>query len=418
MKRFIASAMLIVMCFSCLGLTGCSYFIRGFMEAAEQGQKHEPVIGTDPDTGLPLYYTIYDNGCEKQIRRQEGNTCWAYACASAMEYSWQYMNGESLTIDALDLAETAYDPDRDEGLFIPEGEDPRNYAGNIYVVRNEIASQGYNGLNLIESSTYDEAEIIDIKNALLEYGALAVGVNDYGTKYREVNGTTTYLGNIYCDVTHMCVVVGWDDSFPKEDFCEEATQDGAWLVQNSYDTGWGDEGCFWVSYDTPFKEISSFVLSDEYSQVLSYDRGSFYMYSGFECPTVANVFHEPGTLSAVGTYTEEDDSTIVIEIWDAEFSEVIYSQTVEVPFKGYHVFELDEPIDVTDYAIAVTYSGYVPIEGPENDVGLGNVVPTCSEGQSFVNINGEWCDMSDNMTKRRLRLSVVPNNCCIHALYA
>ena len=142
------------------------------------------------------------------------------------------------------------------------------------------------------------------------------------------------------------------------------------------------------------------------------------MYCGFECPTVANVFHEPGTLSAVGTYTEEDDSTIVIEIWDAEFTEVIYSQTVEVPFKGYHVFELDEPIDVTDYAIAVTYSGYVPIEGPENDVGLGNVVPTCSEGQSFVNINGEWCDMSDNMTKRRLRLSVVPNNCCIHALYA
>ena len=76
------------------------------------------------------------------------------------------------------------------------------------------------------------------------------------------------------------------------------------------------------------------------------------MYSGFECPTVANVFHEPGTLSAVGTYTEEDDSTIVIEIWDAEFTEVIYSQTVEVPFKGYHVFELDEPIDVTGRASA------------------------------------------------------------------
>jgi len=413
MKRKITLIMLPVMVMACMNMSGCSVLLD---RVQKEVKRHEPVIGDDPDTGLPMYYTVYESGIEKNVKDQIEGTCWAYSASTTMEYTYQTVYGEDLEIDPIGIVSAVFDSDKEEGFFLPEGVDPLNRGANNYLVRFTYAN-GVGDYCLVESANYDEADELQIKNAILQYGALSVGVNDYGTKYTNAYGTVTYLGNKYCDTTHDCVIVGWDDSFPKDAFCEEASRDGAWLAQNSGSESWGDDGCFWISYDTPFEEISSFVLSDEYSEILSYDCGSFYGAPMGDGVSVANVFDHAGTLAAVGTYTLEDNETLQIDIYSADFEELLYSQSVDVELKGYHVIELDTPLDVSSYAIAITYSGSTPIEGSAYSDENSEYQPISEEGQSFALVRGEWHDMSDPLTRRLLNISGELNNCCIKALY-
>lgn len=53
---------------------------------------------------------------------------------------------------------------------------------------------------------------------------------------------------------HGINVIGWDDNFPKENFTGkyQPTQDGAWIVTNSWGEDWGKDGYFYISYEDFF----------------------------------------------------------------------------------------------------------------------------------------------------------------------
>lgn len=52
---------------------------------------------------------------------------------------------------------------------------------------------------------------------------------------------------------HDMVIIGWDDTYSKKNFKSPSGKvpknDGAYLVLNSWGEYWGDEGCFWISYE-------------------------------------------------------------------------------------------------------------------------------------------------------------------------
>ena len=75
---------------------------------------------------------------------------------------------------------------------------------------------------------------------------------------------------------HMVTVVGWDDSYKKENFNSSGSSwlktpehDGAWIVQNSYSQDWGDNGYFYISYDDKslYNAICRFVKHMLHHQV-------------------------------------------------------------------------------------------------------------------------------------------------------
>ena len=113
---------------------------------------------------------------------------------------------------------------------------------------------------------------------------------------------------------------------------------------------------------------------------------------------------------------------------DAKIRNLLYSQDAKLSYRGYHTIEFDTPVDVTDYAIVITYPDGAPVEGESIDfkqLDTGALTPigkfeykTVSEkGQTFVYIGDNWKDMTDSDIKDVLKIDFEPNNCCIKAIY-
>ena len=163
-----------------------------------------------------------------------------------------------------------------------------------------------------------------LKEAIMKYGS--INVNYYGqSQYDEVSlyyNTETYAQ--YVDVptkqNHAVSVVGWDDNFPKEKFLTPPPGDGAWIVKNSWDTNWGDNGYLYVSYyDKSFVQCgpgelnghatavileNTLPYNKNYQYVIPWD-GSFL--HGAETVSYMNVFEalENDLIAAVGTFSNQ-----------------------------------------------------------------------------------------------------------------
>ena len=97
---------------------------------------------------------------------------------------------------------------------------------------------------------------------------------------------------------------------------------------------------------------------------------------------------------------------------------MLCTKTADFDFDGYYVVELDEPVEVTDFAVVITYNGYAPAEGDDVEIHTTlNYVADSNPGESFVLLNGEWFDTSDPSAQEVLGTAMAPNNCCIKALF-
>ncbi len=86
-----------------------------------------------------------------------------------------------------------------------------------------------------------------VKEKILEYGSVGI---TYCSSLEYYNYHTAAQ---YCPLParadHAVVIIGWDDSYSRDNFKEKPSSDGAWLVKNSWGTVFGIEGYFWLSYE-------------------------------------------------------------------------------------------------------------------------------------------------------------------------
>lgn len=110
------------------------------------------------------------------------------------------------------------------------------------------------------------------------------------------------------------MILGWDDGFPRENFSSMPEKDGAFLCMNSWGSSFGEDGCFWVSYEDANIGTYNVLYSgieppDNYGTIYQADLCGWTGQLGYGNRTAwfANVYEAAGeeVLCAAGLYAVE-----------------------------------------------------------------------------------------------------------------
>ena len=277
--------------------------------------------------------------------------------------------------------------------------------------------------------TNDGSEIGEIKTAVHDHGPVTMSFN-----YANTSG----CANVYDDPTwgiiydyypgpessnHLVSIVGWNDSVPHPDEDHDGT--GAWIVKNSWGTGWGNDGYFYLAYNSSCVEGIAYL---EYKdpvpgeELLYWDEAGFVDDTGYadnDGAWMASVFtvDHSGSITHVDFWTTSNNAEYEIYVWDGFFGSELVNQTGNCPECGYYSIPLSTPIPVDagqqfTVGVNMTTPGYtspIPIE-----FNMSRVDTTIQTNVSFIRYDStcDWTDLADSGTNACLRARVAPTYNC------
>lgn len=355
---------------------------------------------------LEAKYDARDKNIITPVKNQNPwGTCWAFSTMSLMETSL-IMQGlakqEEVNLSERHLAyftaNTGYDAlgNASEDTIIPPEEDYylnsggtitnavmrlMNWQGaaaeTLYPYSNEeelpetIATEHAQDKMAVAKEFYViptqgvsvEDEVAVIKSMIKTYGSVWWS---YHHDDRFMNyDTGAYNCNEALEINHAVTFVGWDDTYRKENFDESCRpqKDGAWIVKNSWDTWFGDEGYFYVSYeDLSLGEGNDAGVliageADEYDNNYFYGNGIYY-HNYNQCWQVAQIYEaksgaEQEILKAISVMLASSGENYEIQIYknpkleggvvvDPESGEAMYDTPVtgETGYAGLYTIDI------------------------------------------------------------------------------
>jgi len=256
-----------------------------------------------------------------------------------------------------------------------------------------------------------------LKQMVVDYGALSVGMywGDGSYKgdvwYNEATSAYYRAGRAAYENHGVCIV-GWDDAYSKSNFAVTPPGDGAFIVRNSWGSGWGDAGYFYASYfnrNFAFGDCTAYARVDDpgiYQRRYQYDKLGLVQtraFSGAKDPSTASMANRftaraNERLVAVGFYATAGDCTYTVYAGPSLRSLTRYtSGTLALP--GYHTVDLPSAMNLRrDHrfvvAVRLTTPGAepMPLERPLRGY---SATASASPGQSFVRPgSARWWDLT------------------------
>ncbi|MBQ4069361.1 MAG: InlB B-repeat-containing protein [Lachnospiraceae bacterium] len=302
----------------------------------------------------PATYDSRDYNLITPVKYQaNSNWCWAYSGASVLETAMIKAGISNVNNTDLSEASLAYYMyhRNDNGLRDPLGlmvgdynthgdatyydGDFTQYSGNTQLLARFLATnmgvknesyytreQAENGSLPDLTKAYTEQSCVlknaifpandkdSIKSAIQTYGSVCVAINwddswdfdSYDYSYYNYDTAAYCYPNSDNGTNHEVTLIGWDDNYSSINFASgsEVTTNGAWIAKNSWDTDWGNEGYFYISYEDAslLPNVTFSVLpADSYDNNYTYTGSSsgYYRYY-YNCTSAyfANVYVAKG----------------------------------------------------------------------------------------------------------------------------
>lgn len=432
-----------------------------------------------PYTVLPERYDARERGVVPKVKNQGmWSCCWAVATTLNAEVSTAAWQGGMVNLDYSEghLAYFFYNRINDplqntlnDRNVLPDGTHYLNNGGNTMLAAQALATgsgfadeeempfQPYS--DMLEPSkeiAYQNSAVLkdafflsknqdELKKAIYEYGSVSISYYHDNTYYNF--DTAAYSDLIGGSTNHSVVIVGWDDTYSKHNFLSSSgvTANGAWIVQNSWGNGWGDQGCFYLSYEC--LSINSPVLfitedTDEYDYNYQYDgtAGASYVTLN-NYSKISNIYQIKGDsfsgveiVKAIGITLFDPDIWYSVQIYtnltdtsNPESGEAAFSQPLEgrTTAAGVLTLPLEEKVYLNqgeDYAVVLELANMnaetvrVGMEA-SRDYGWVSFQAGIEKEQSFRNLNGHtWKDLADNGLCARLKVYTSDANIQVDSL--
>lgn len=221
-------------------------------------------IDYDKAPSLPSKYDLRSVNRASTIRNQGSTaTCWACASLEALESSLLPAKPYLFSVDSM-INENSFGLDESAGgkytmalayLLSWQGPSIETSVSTNSIIPNLTTNEEEQPVvHLQEAHFYDSENLDEIKRAVYQYGGVSSSIYasvttsnlNRSTSYNRRTNSYCYTGN--SKPNHDVVIIGWDDKYPAENFSEDVPKDGAFICQNSWGTGFGDDGVFYISY--------------------------------------------------------------------------------------------------------------------------------------------------------------------------
>lgn len=229
-------------------------------ESSEKPEKDSALSQEPEDILLPRRFDYREIGKQPEAGDQgKYGTCWAFASLMAMESTLLPEESWKFSADHMSRKNSFSMGQEDGGQYamsmayllawqgpVLEADDPY---GDGTSPEGLMPVKHVQEIRLLESKNYQK-----IKQAIYQIGgvqsSLFTYLKDYTSRDKYYNEET--YGYYYSGeekANHNVVIIGWDDDYPKENFKQQPKEDGAFICLNSWGPRFGEEGCFYVSYE-------------------------------------------------------------------------------------------------------------------------------------------------------------------------
>jgi predicted outer membrane repeat protein len=372
------------------------------------------------DGEVPEYYNLNDYGYVSSIKNQlYGGNCWSFSALAALESCILKASGKEYDLSEENMknlielySDYGWSMDTNQGGYNnmaigyltswlgPIGEMNDSY--DDYSTLSPMLDSLMHIQNVLFLKRDNYTDNDAIKKAILKYGSVSTGICYY-PEY--LKGNSYYCYKLFDYPNHAVSIVGWNDTYSKDNFWGNPEVDGAWIVKNSWGESWGDDGFFYVSYcDKKLAQVGvaesvyTFILNDSmrYDKNYQYDViGKTSYYSSNENQIYyQNIFKatDDEILAGVSTHFEKMSN------WDLSVyvNDVLKLTQNGVSDAGYYTLRLNEVISLKKgdtFKVVFKISGNDTFRIPISEKSYANKFLS-KEGLSFFSYDGEkWFDL-------------------------
>lgn len=395
------------------------------------------------DPGVVKSYAVrYDlRGQNKSTPVKDQGNCgssWAFAAFESLE-SYLMPNEQKdfseknmLSHHGFDYSECAGGNSYMAAAYLARRAGPVDESADTYPYAG-IAGQNYTPAKNVQQVVFLPARTGYLDNDTLKYF-----VSTYGAVYASMLFDTDYFNyatNSYYfsgsnSNNHKLAIVGWDDTYSASNFDTSPPGNGAFIVKDSFGTGWAENGYYYISYyDTSLKSFAAFNNAESttnYRNIRQYDPLGWVTSYGYgDTEAWGAVIFETSAaevVKAVGFYTTDVNVAYDIYVYTGVSSGAPRSGTLAAGtsgskiYPGYYTVALDTPVALSSgqrYSVVVkfnnsTYTYPVAVEKPSTGYSSG---AAANLGESYISHYGDgWYDRATDNSNGSICIKAFTNN--------